>query len=74
MSKVADLDRELFNCIEEGLKSLSVDKSQNQIQARQVPMRRQEIQCCRTAPVCSDWSENSGLDELKFGGKRKIRR
>ena len=20
------------------------------------------------------WSENSGLDELKFGGKRKIRR
>ena len=24
--------------------------------------------------VCSDWSENSGLDELKFGGKRKIRR
>ena len=23
-------------------------------------------QCCRTAPVCSDWSENSGLDELIF--------
>ena len=31
------------------------------------------VQCYRTAPVCSDWSENSGLDELEFGGKRKIR-
>ena len=34
----------------------------------------EHFQCCRTALVCSDWSENSELDELKFGGKRKIRR
>ena len=38
----ADLDRELFNCTEEESKSLSVDKSQNQIQARQMPMCRQK--------------------------------
>ena len=30
-------------------------------------------QCYRTASVCSDWPENSGLDELKFGEKRKIK-
>ena len=33
-----------------------------------------QSQFSRTAPMCSDLSENSGLDELKFGGKRKIRR
>ena len=27
-----------------------------------------------SAPVCSDWPENSRLDELKFDWKRKIRR
>ena len=38
------------------------------------PSTPSDPQSCRTAPKCSDWSENSGLDELEFGGKRKIRR